>query len=227
MSVYPHPSKPGWQMIKISHGRKVKAEYIPFEGSRDDALQLEAEIRGTVDRTDPGFPDLLPEFKVAYRNRASLRGYEVMENSLRHLTGFFGGFKMRHLAPTLIEQYKAKRLADGVKKRTINIELSGLSAYITWLNETTGSQYKRPKRFGKRETKPPMMRPLTVDEMVAVIGALDGDIRTMIEIMASCGLRRDEVYGLRKIDYDQGGRTFTVRGKGGKERRWCRYLLPI
>jgi site-specific recombinase XerD len=206
-------------MIKISHGRKAKAEYIPFEGNREAALQLEAEIRGTVDRADPGFTDLLPEFKVAYRNRASKRGFEVMENSLRHLTAYFGQFKMRHIAPSLIEQYKAKRLASGVKKRTINIELSGLSAYITWLNETTGSAYRRPKRFGKRETTPPMMRPLTVEEMGAVIDALDGDIRTMIEIMAACGLRRDEVFSLRKIDYDHASRIITVQGKGGKERR--------
>ena len=219
MSVYTHPRKPGWQMIKISHGRSKPAEYIPFAGSREDALALEAEIRGTVDRTDPSFGDLLPEYLVAYRNRASKRGVEVFENSFRHLTAYFGAFKMRHITQALIEQYKARRLAAGVKKRTINIELSGLSGYITWMNETTGSAYRRPKRFGKKETAPPMPRPLMVNEMVALIAHLDGDIKTMIELMATCGLRRNEVFDLRKTDYDHASRTIIVQGKGGKERR--------
>lgn len=219
MSVYKHHSKPGWWTIKINKGRGKPADYISYKGTLEEAEAYEAEIRGTVDRTDPGFGDLLPEFRVAYRNRASKRGYEVLDNSFRHLLAYFGNFKMRHITPALIETYKAKRLEEGVKKRTINIELSGLSAYVTWLNETTGSDYKRPKRFGKRETKPPLMRPSTIEEMVEVIGNLDGDIKTMIEIMAACGLRRDEVFGLRQKDYDPASKTITVAGKGGKERR--------
>jgi len=187
VSVYDHPTKTGWQMIKISHGRKEKPEYIPFHGTRDEALTLEAEIRGTVNRSDPWFSDLLPEFRVAYRNRASKRGLEVMDNSMRHLVAFFGTFRMRHIAPSLIEQYKASRLDAGVKKRTVNIELSGLSAYITWLNETTGSKYQRPKRFTKRETRPPIPSPLSPAELVALFRHLQGDIRTMVEIMATCG----------------------------------------
>lgn len=219
MSVYKHPHKTGWQMIKISR-KKEKPEYIPFEGSREDALALEAEIRGTIDRTDPGFGDLLPEFKIAYRNRTKKRGYETLENSFRHLTAFFGQFRMRHITSSLIEQYKAKRLKDGVKRRTINIELSGLSAYITWLNETTGSKFTRPKRFGKRETAPPLPRPLTVQELAKVISCMEGDIKTMVEVMAMCGLRRDETFNLKVVDYDHESRTITVRnGKGGKDRR--------
>ena len=206
-------------MIKISHGRAGKAEYLPFNGSREEALMLEAEIRGTVNRDDPGFSDLLPEFKVAYYNRASKRGREVLDNSMRHLLEFFGQYRMRHILPSLVEQYKAIRLAAGVKKRTINIELSGLSAYITWLNETTRSNYPRPRRFGKRETRPPMTRPLGVDEMVRIIGHLQGDVRTMVELMAFCGLRRNEVFGLRAIDYDHASQTLTVQGKGDSWRR--------
>lgn len=74
MSVYDHPQKIGCQMIKISHGRSKPAKYIPFHGTREDAKALEAEIRETIDRTDPAFADLIPEFKVAYRNRSSKRG---------------------------------------------------------------------------------------------------------------------------------------------------------
>ena len=218
MSVYNHPTKPGWQMIKISHGRKGKPDYIPYDGSREDAKILEAEIRGTVNRQDPGFADMLPEFNVAYKNRASKRGFEVMENSLKHLTAFFGAYKMRHLVPAFIEQYKAKRLATGVKKRTINIELSGLSAYIDWLNETHKHDYPKPKRFSKKEEKAPLPKPLSIEQFVAIIQKLHGDIRTMVEIMATCGLRKDEVFTLNVESFNQANNSLIVAGKGGKER---------
>lgn len=218
MSVYNHPSKAGWQMIKISHGRKGKADYIPFDGPREDAKMLEAEIRGTVNKADPGFTDILPEFKIAFRNRSSANSVESLGYSLKHLTGFFGGYKMRHLVPTLIESYKAKRLKDGVKKRTINIELSALSAYITYLNENTGSKYPRPKRFSKKETKPPLPKVLSPVELAAIINNLNGDVRTMVELMIFCGLRRNEVFGLTIESFNPFTQVLTVRGKGDKER---------
>lgn len=222
MSVYKHPTKIGWQMIKISHGRKGKPDYIAYEGSMEDAKILEAEIRGTVNRQDPDFSDLLPEFKVSYKNRASKRGYEVMENSLNHLTAFFNIYKMRHLVPALIERYKAKRLETGVKKRTINIELSGLSAYINWMNETYKHDYPKPKRFSKKEEKAPLPKPLSIEQFVAIIQNLSGDIKTMVEIMATCGLRRDEVFTLKLDSFNQENNTLDVKGKGGKER-----IVPV
>lgn len=50
MSVYPHPTKPGHQMIKISHGRKGKPEYISYPGSREDALIYERSLQWYAQR---------------------------------------------------------------------------------------------------------------------------------------------------------------------------------
>ncbi len=209
-------------MIKISHGRKGKAEYIPFQGPRPEALIFEQELRGLTNRDDPGFLDNLPEFLIAYRNRASKRGMEVIQNSLKHLEAFFSGFKMRHIVPSLIERYKAARLQTGVKKRTINIELSGLSAYITWMNSTMGTAYLRPKRFSKKETTPPMPQILTPAELTEILMHLGGDIRIMISLMAMCGLRRNEVFSLTAENVDIPGQSLHIHGKGGKWR-----MVPI
>ena len=65
-----------------------------------------------------------------------------------------------------------------------------------------------------------MPSPLSPAELVALFRHLQGDIRTMVEIMATCGLRREEVFGLRIDDYEPASMTLTVRqGKGGKDRR--------
>ena len=209
-------------MIKISHGRKGKAEYIPYHGDKDGALILEREIRGQADRSAPAFLDLLPDFKIAYKNRVRENTYKSLEYSLLHLKPFFGGFRIRHIVPSLIERYKAMRLAAGVKKRTINIELSALSAYITWINESTGSAYPLPKRFGKRETAPDMPQVLTIDELIAILRRLDGDLWLMAALMGLCGLRKNEVVTLTAGQVDIDGRTIRVVGKGGRWR-----MVPV
>lgn len=232
MSVYPHPSKPGCWMIKISHGRKEKPEYIPYDGEEDGARAFEKQLRGQVNRLDPGFADNIPEFRMAYRNRNSKSGARSMENSMRHLQEFFGGYKMHQILPVLVEQYKAKRLATvivsktgirrPISKRTVNIELSTLSAYITWINERWGSAYPRPKRFGKRETRPPMMHYLTVAEVAAILENLSGDLLAMVSLMALCGLRKNEAFSLTADDVDLTSESIKVFGKGSKWR-----MVPV
>jgi len=67
LSVYKHHNKPDWWTIKISNGRGKPADSISYKGTLDEAKACEAEIRGTVDRTDPGWGDLLTELRLAYR----------------------------------------------------------------------------------------------------------------------------------------------------------------
>lgn len=218
MSVYKHPHRAGWWMIKISRGRNNPAEYVPYCGSREEALSFERDLRGLRETADPAWPDRLPEFLLAYKNRASPRGYDCLDNSLRHLGAFFGGHKLRHIGPQLVEGYKAARLAAGVTKRTVNIELSALSAYLTWHNETYRTDFPRPRRFGKRETAPPLPRPLDVSEIADVLRALEGDLRAIVALMALCGLRKNEVLTLTADAVNPAAQTLTIRGKGGRER---------
>lgn len=218
MSVYKHPCKLGWQMIKIFHGRAGKPEYIPFCGNREEALKFEAELRGTINHADPGWNDLLPDFLLTFQNRASVNGVKSMGYSMKHLGSFFGDFKIRHLTPLLIEQYKANRLKEGVKKKTINIELSALSSYLNWINETTGSLYKLPKRFTRRETRPPLPQVMTIQELGDIISQMSGDMQIIVSLMGLCGLRRNEALTLTAQQVDCAGRILRIYGKGGKWR---------
>ena len=205
-------------MIKISHGRKGKAEYIPFQGTREEALIFERDLRGLTDRSDPGFSDHLPDFLIAYRNRVRPNTYKSMMASLKHLQPFFSGLKMRYITPAMIEKYKAHRLDQGVKKRTINIELSALSSYITWMNENLGTKFEKPRPFSSKETRAPSPVVLTTDELAALISQLTGQARTIVSLMAMCGLRQDEVFSLTVGQVDIDGRLLRIYGKGGKWR---------
>lgn len=218
MSVYKHPSKPGWQMIKIFHGRAGKPEYIAFRGTVDEARMHERELRGLTDTSDPRLEDHLPEFRLTYRNRSAARSLESLDLSLKRLKAFFGNCRLRHITPMMIEQYKEERLATGVKKRTVSIELCALSAYISWVNEVKGGQFLKPKLFTRRETLPPLPQVLTVPEIAAIIGKLKGDMRLIVELMLLSGLRSNEVLNLTAANVDIASGVIRVHGKGGKYR---------
>lgn len=219
MSVYRHPSKAGAWIIKISHGRKEKATYLTFIGDEDAARTYEKEVLGLKDINDPLFGDYLPEFRQAYKNRSATTSYDSLLISLAHLGKFFGAYKIRHIKPALVEQYKAARLTDGVKKRTINVELSAMSAYFRWVNESKGAAFSLPKLFTRKETTPPLPQVLTPREMGMVLDHLDGDVRLIVELMGLCGLRRNEALNLTADDIDLDGNTIRVLGKGGKWRQ--------
>ncbi len=183
---------------------------------------IEAEIRGTVDHSGPGFTNLLPDFKIAYNNRVRVNIYKSLEYSLKHLKPYFSGLKIRHIVPAIIEQYKAARLAEGAKKRTINMELSALLVYISWINETTGSDYPRSKKIGKKEIAPDKPQVLTIEETCAIMAELNGDSKNMIALMGSCGLRKGEVLRLTSAQIDQAGQCICGTGNGGKWR-----MVPV
>ena len=154
MSVYDYPNRPGWQMIKLFHG-KEKPDYIPFHGDRESALIYERELKGVSDTSDPSFADRMPEFKIAYKNEVMPSTFGDFEWALKKLEPFFTPFKIRQMTPFLIEQYKAHRLSQEwkgklISKRTVNREISYLSKYLQFC----GSKLK-PIKFRKKDCQPP------------------------------------------------------------------------
>lgn len=217
MSVYAHPNKPGWQMIKLFHG-KEKPDYIPFEGSRDNALIFERELKGITDNSDPAFTDKLPEFKIAYKNEVMASTFADFEWALMKLEPFFAPFKIRQITPFLIENYKAHRLEQEwkgkpISKRTINREISYLSKYLQFC----GSELN-PVKFRKKDCQPPPPKVMTMREMQMLIDNLSGSVKHLVQLMAYNGLRRNEAFNIKSIDADSDGKHVRIWGKGGKWR---------
>lgn len=211
MSVYTHPNKPGWQMIKIFRG-KNKPNYIPFEGSREMALIFERELRGIADTSDPEFTDKMPEFKIAYKNEVMASTFKDFEWALLKLEPFFTPFKIRQITPFLIEQYKALRL-ESVGKRTINRELSYLSKYLQYCKSDL-----KPVKFRKKDCQPPPPQVMTMKEMQLLIDNLQPPVKHLVQLMAYNGLRRNEAFNIKSVDADSDGKHVRVWGKGGKWR---------
>lgn len=200
-------------MIKISHGRNNPAEYIPFPGTREEAQIFENELRGITDTTDPHFTDKLPEFKTAYKNEVMSGTFTDFEWAMKQLLLFFQNMKLRHITPSIIENYKTFRL-EKVSKRTINRELSYLSKYLQWCGCTL-----KPVKFRKRDTQPTPPDVLTLEELDAIIQHLTPPVKHLVQLMAYNGLRKTEAFKIRSIQADKDGTLIRVFGKGGKWRQ--------
>lgn len=207
-------------MIKISHGRKGKPEYIPYPGTRDEALIYHNELRGITDTTDPGFLDKLPEFRIAYKNEVMASTFGDFEWAWKQIEPFFETMKIRHITPSIIEQYKAHRLLQTVKstgknisRRTINRELSYLAKYLKYCGSTLAIV-----KFRKKDCKPPPPEPLNMDEMDKIVALLPYPIKQLVQLMEYNGLRRNEAMQIRSEDAAQDGTYIRIWGKGGKWR---------
>lgn len=219
MSVYDHPHKPGWQMIKIFHG-KDKPEYISFPGDREHAKLYEQELRGITDKTDPAFTDKLAEFRIAYKNEVMASTFTDFEWAWKQIEPYFSSMKIRHITASVIELYKAHRLQQKVKttgknisKRTINRELTYLSKYLAFCGHTI-----KPVKFRKKDCEAPQPEPMTMDTMDAIVNLLPYPIKQLVQLMEYNGLRKNEALRIRSEDADKDGTYVRIWGKGGKWR---------
>ncbi len=212
MSVYTHPNKPGFFIIKISHGRKGKPNYYTVQGTKEEAQIYERELRGVTVDSDPGFLDRLPEFKISYKNEVMPGTYTDFEWAWKQIEPFFKTMKIRHITPFIIEQYKSIRTKT-VKKRTVNRELSYLSKYLHFC----GSVIK-PVKFRKKDCASPMPEPMSMDEMDKIVALLPYPVKQLVQLMEYNGIRRTEAFTIRSEDADKDGRYIRIWGKGGKWR---------
>jgi integrase/recombinase XerD len=209
-------------------GRKGKRERIEYQGTeagaRDYELQLLKQHRYIAKDTRRTIRQLLPDFLAAYRVNVSAGTVIDFNWAWKRLEKIFSKVTLTQLAPALIDQYKADRLAQGVKKRTINRELSYLSSIVKWAEDQRLCDPLpfRIKRFPKKQTKSPAPTVHTIEEVAAILEEIKADKRGLFLLMYDAGLRRNEACTLTGAQVDLGTLQIRVIGKGNKER-----LVPI
>ncbi len=221
-----HPLPGEWIIDVRLDGHKGPRDRIPFTGSEAQARAYEMQLlgsraprMGTI--PSPSFIDALPEFLRDYGNAVAASTITDFHWAWKQLEETFGKTPMADLAPALVENYKAKRLADGVKKRTINRELSYLAAIIKWAEEHRHIPplAYRIKRFPKKATRSPEPRVHTPDEIQRVIDEVPAQKRGLVLLLYDAGLRRNEALQIRgeQVDLERG--LLHIVGKGSKERQ--------
>lgn len=142
--------------------------------------------------------------------------------NLNRLLG--GGTLVRDLTAADIIAYRAERKGEGVGNASVNRELALLRACIRWAAELHGQEPPAGLRSwrGLMLKEPEgRMRALEPGQYRALVDAADDELRTMILLAVTTGLRRDNIRGLTwgqvhlaeaRIDVVQkGGRAHSVR----------------
>lgn len=229
MSVRPHPTKgPGWYQVDIGYGKdRVTRAY---EGTKDEALEFERSERRrrgkVVIQSDPRFREITERYLDDYQTGHLAGGYEKQKEQIAKVEEFFGAFNLTSIGPTLIEQYKRKRLADPgqskgsmVKPITINKELSALSGCLKWAVENKMlDAVPRIKRFPPKLAKSPVKRIPTPDIVENILSEITPRLRELFRLSFMVGLRPGEATGLKSSDWIESLNTLSVTGKGGKTR---------
>jgi site-specific recombinase XerD len=228
MSVRPHPlqkNDPRYEQAWIIDYKTQdgKRRQEVFDGTLADALSVEQSLRIRTKRNRfisyPTLAEVSPlyieSYQVDHRPTGILRMHRCV--TLKILP-FFGRYQFQSITPQLVEAYKRRRLTDGVKPATINLELSFLSGLCKWAEEAGYCQEIKIKRFSKKLSKAPLMNPPTRREVVKVLRAIKRTKRPVFCAMYYLGLRTQEAKDLKPESVHWQHRVVIVRGKGNKER---------
>ena len=210
-------------------GKKGKRERLEYIGTDVAARQYEADLKrgfkqSVATRMHPQIVELLPEFIAEYKVNVSAGTIEDFWYAWKRLEPHFGLVRANALTASQVELYKASRLEAGVKKRTINRELTYLNAVINWAEDRKliDPLPFRIKHFRKRDAAAPIPVIHTTNEIQKILDHIKPNARPIALLLYDAGLRKTEACTLKGNQVDLAAAVIYVKGKGGKER-----MVPI
>lgn len=229
MSVNPHPTKAGYYQIRYyPNGRKGGQKVENYKGTEEGARLAEARLKKNLGLlTDaratrvPRIGEAIPDFLTWYADNNLAP--EVMTRYVEKWKPYVSHLHFSSVTTDIIEKYKSDRLAQGIKRNTINKELTGINGLLKWGKEKKYcTRIPEAKRYPAKMTKPalPVVPPVDIIKVL-----LDGMIWPRCGLIASLyygGLRRNEGIFLKAEDVHLDLGYIVVRGKGNKQR-----VVPI
>lgn len=157
----------------------------------------------------------------------SVRGFSP--NTIRAYTTDLQGFvswiktsrpeaKWSNISRDDIDAYLSAQTSRGLKASTTNRQLSAISALYKYM-QRNGFDIDNPCKYESRK-KIPATLPTTipVDKIAKAYQKAQGLRKTLLGILATTGIRIQELLDLTWSDIDFDSCTLTIMGKGSKER---------
>jgi excisionase family DNA binding protein len=209
-------------------GRRTR-KAVKGARTRADALKvLNAEVSDAF-REKHGFKKAVPDLSFLEMGNLYMERYSKPKKKswkttdrvfLGPLERAFGDFKLGNLKPEMVEDYMAKRLADGLKPCSVNREVSCLrtiyNVAISW-GYVSENPVKKVKLFSEKENI--RERVLLADEETKLLAGSSPHLRPILEVALHTGMRKGEIFSLRWEHLDlERGEVRIVRSKSGKGR---------
>lgn len=237
-----------WIIDYRPDGWKGKRLRQKFHGTQTEARMIEMDLRRAnrgagPTSINPRLSEVFPDWLDTYANDHAENTVRDVKHCLVHLIPFFGNMIFPAITPQTIEAYKRQRLETEIlpknkrpedldpnrekryiSKRTINKELSYFSAFCKWAAENNYCESLpfQIKKFPAKQTKAKKPKIPHIDEIQALIDAIEDKYRLILLLLYDGGLRRSEALSLKGEDVLLKQRLIHITGKGDKER-----IVPI
>ncbi|MFC1616833.1 tyrosine-type recombinase/integrase [Candidatus Margulisiibacteriota bacterium] len=192
------------------------------------AKQLLREFEEQLSKKKLGIHDpkkvLITDFKEEYllwvKNNQTKSTYNIKELALRYFINFLASqkgiqlkyFYLYEITPIHIEKFKAKRLDDGVTKRTINIQLDAISNLIRKAKEW---DYVVPDikicRFKENKRLP---RFFSKEEIKVLLKNTSKHLEQILLISLHTGIRSGELLSLQWKNIDFVNNKIYIKNEG-------------
>lgn len=202
MSVYKKARKEGtiaWYYYFCHRGQRYRAV---GGTTKTEALRTQEKVRSMVIM---GEHNLLPnakdskfdDFSATYlQRRQHLRCRKRDSLSVRMLLNSFRDYTLKQITPGDIEDYKAKRLDQGLSPASINRELTCLKGMYSLAIKWKDATYNPVKDVDLLKEPPGRTRYLSEDEAQRLIESADKYLRPIIITALNTGMRLGEILSL-------------------------------
>lgn len=200
-------------------GIQSRAEAVKVLNTKvSDALKDQYEFKRKKKVTFREMADLFLE-KYSKVNKKSWKTSDWVY--LRRLKPYFGSYILSKISPEMIEEYKSERLSTGIKKCSVNREISCMrkiyNVAISW-GYATANPLKEVRFYSERENI--RERVLSEEEEARLLNESSQHLRPILLVAINTGMRKGEIFKLRWKNVDFEEREIRIpESKSGRERR--------
>lgn len=214
----------GHRVRKSLKGIRTRAEAVKILNS-EIADILRGKYNFKKENSDITFSEMSDFYieKYAKVNKKSWQTTDLVY--LCRLKPVFGNYRLSEVTPEMIGKYKSERLSTGIKKCSVNRELSCLkkifNVAIDWSYATDPNPVKKVKFFSEKENVREKILAEGEEEEKLFLTAAP-HLKELMKAALNTGMRKGEICKLKWVNVDLEGKEIKIiafLSKSGKERR--------